>query len=271
MGECMIMSYQEFTSRNSGYIPSDIQEKIGKIRVLIAGCGIGRALARLGVQKFSLIDGDTVSLSNLNRQFFDQNDIGQFKAKALADKILLINPACKVDIHNIFLAPNNVDSIFAEPFDLVIDSIDFVDVLAIHTLHVHALARGIPVLSMLSIGFGSGALLFSPQKDMTFLGLLKIKADEELTNQKYITAYASLVDRLEDFLGVQVMTAVREAFKKMVEGTPCPVSQIVSGAYACGTLASHLLIEFLSGRHIPTAPEFMYLDLKKGLLTKDIS
>jgi molybdopterin/thiamine biosynthesis adenylyltransferase len=269
------MDYQEFISRNSGYIPSDLQEKLKTARVMIAGCGVGSgvatALTRLGVQNFSLVDGDTVGTTNLNRQFFYADDVGKYKPEALAKHMWAINPDCQIDVNNIFLSPENVDSLFENPFDLVIDSIDFVDITAIYTLHRNALARKIPVISMLNIGYGAGAMFFSPHNDTTFLQVLGMNPDAEITNEKYITSYAQLVDRLEEFLGTQVMAAAREAFRKMMEGTPCPVSQIAAGAFSCGTLACYLIGEYLSGRALPEAPQFMYLDLKQGLRVQDVS
>jgi tRNA A37 threonylcarbamoyladenosine dehydratase len=66
--------------RNFLYISESNQEKIKNFRILIGGCGLGSVIAecalRLGFENLTVIDGDKVELSNLNRQNYTQKDIG---------------------------------------------------------------------------------------------------------------------------------------------------------------------------------------------------
>lgn len=72
------------------------------------------ALARSGIGKFSLIDMDDICISNTNRQIQAlTSTVGQFKADALRDRILDINPYAQVEVILDFLRPTNVDSIVA--------------------------------------------------------------------------------------------------------------------------------------------------------------
>ena len=72
--------YAELTQRNVGYVSDDLQARIRATRVLIAGCGIGSSFAeaavRLGFEHITLVDGDTVAATNLNRQTFTAEDVG---------------------------------------------------------------------------------------------------------------------------------------------------------------------------------------------------
>lgn len=80
------------------------QLKIGNINAMVVGCGgIGTwtamQLTFIGVRKLILVDMDTVSESNLNRQFFFEKEIGNLKVDALASKIKSVNSKIKVDCY----------------------------------------------------------------------------------------------------------------------------------------------------------------------------
>lgn len=98
--------------------------------VLIAGIGgvgsfTAEALARLGVGKLTLIDHDIVSPSNINRQLIALNSsVGKLKTTVMAERILDINPNCEITVLNEFLTPDNMPTLLAQPFDVVVDAID---------------------------------------------------------------------------------------------------------------------------------------------------
>lgn len=81
--------------RNAIYVSKANQSTIKNYRILSAGCGIGSNITecalRLGFENLTLIDGDKVELSNLNRQNYRQQDIGVDKTEALRDRLLSIN------------------------------------------------------------------------------------------------------------------------------------------------------------------------------------
>src|SRR5277367_1565179 len=78
------------------------QLKLKKAKVLIVGagglgCPISLYLAACGVGKIAIVDDDKVEISNLQRQVaFSVNEIGQFKARALTDRIKQLNPLIEV-------------------------------------------------------------------------------------------------------------------------------------------------------------------------------
>ena len=81
---------------------SDALEKLQKSHVAVFGIGgvgsyTAEALARAGVGAITLVDNDTVGISNLNRQLCAlHSTLGKFKAEAMADRIRDINPDCRV-------------------------------------------------------------------------------------------------------------------------------------------------------------------------------
>lgn len=106
-----------------------IQEKLSHFTVGIAGAGgLGSncavALARVGIGRLIIADFDVVSSSNLNRQYYFADQVGQLKVNALMDNILRINPQVKTDIYAEKLNRANIPIIFnacnamVEAFDL---------------------------------------------------------------------------------------------------------------------------------------------------------
>ncbi len=97
----------------------------------IAGCGgLGSnaavALARVGVGKLIVADHDTVDITNLNRQYFFLQQVGQPKCFALRDNIRMIDPSVNVVAHHIKLISENIAMIFNR-CDILIEAFDAAD------------------------------------------------------------------------------------------------------------------------------------------------
>jgi sulfur carrier protein ThiS adenylyltransferase len=106
-------------------------KKLQDVCIGVAGCGgLGSnaavALARAGVGKIILVDFDTVELSNLNRQYYFQQDIGSPKAEALKNHLLAINPAVTVVAYTAKVTSDNIVDLFS-PAELLIEAFDTVD------------------------------------------------------------------------------------------------------------------------------------------------
>lgn len=107
-------------------------EKIFNSSVTIAGLGaVGsfatEALARIGVGTLNIIDFDKICPSNINRQLFaTYPNEGILKTTAAKDRILSINPKCKVNVFSKEILEDNLDEFFPEKPDVLIDAIDSV-------------------------------------------------------------------------------------------------------------------------------------------------
>ena len=118
-------------SRTEILIGKENLEKIKNAHVTIVGCGgVGGYcavfLARAGVEKFTLIDFDKVSPSNLNRQVIAyENTIGRVKVEVLKDMLLAINSEVKVNGIDARATEDNLASLIKDT-DIVIDAIDSV-------------------------------------------------------------------------------------------------------------------------------------------------
>ena len=118
-------------SRTEILIGKENLEKIKNAHVTIVGCGgVGGYcavfLARAGVEKFTLIDFDKVSPSNLNRQVIAyESTIGRAKVEVLKDMLLAINSEVKVNGIDARATEENLASLIKDT-DIVIDAIDSV-------------------------------------------------------------------------------------------------------------------------------------------------
>jgi adenylyltransferase/sulfurtransferase len=105
------------------------QKKLQEAKILVVGAGgLGSPalfyLAAAGIGTLGIIDFDTVTFSNLNRQILHfSDDIGRPKTDSAAAKIIQLNPDVKVIQYNMRLTIDNVEAVIAD-FDLVIDATD---------------------------------------------------------------------------------------------------------------------------------------------------
>ena len=105
-------------------------EKLQKSNILIVGLGgvgsfVAEFLARAGIGKMTIVDGDDVDLTNINRQLPALNStIGKLKAEVLAERLLDINPDIKLTVITQFLSPEDTLKIVSKDFNYVVDCID---------------------------------------------------------------------------------------------------------------------------------------------------
>ena len=105
------------------------QQRLLDARVLIVGMGglgspIALYLAAAGVGTLGLVDGDTVSLTNLQRQIIHGTpDVGRSKVDSAAESIIRVNPEVKVEKHELFLNEDNALDIIRD-YDFVVEGSD---------------------------------------------------------------------------------------------------------------------------------------------------
>ncbi len=97
----------------------EIKDIVSTYTVGIAGCGglgsnCAAMLVRSGIKNLVIADFDTISESNLNRQFFFHHQIGKSKATTLRENILLIDPKVDIQSHHIRLDKSNIGIIFGK-------------------------------------------------------------------------------------------------------------------------------------------------------------
>jgi tRNA threonylcarbamoyladenosine dehydratase len=111
-------------------IGNDGLEKLAKLNVMVIGLGgvgsfVAEFLARAGVGNMHIVDGDTVDLTNTNRQLPAlHSTLGRTKTSVMADRIRDINPEINLTVHDVFVTPDEVDELLTEDLNYVFDCID---------------------------------------------------------------------------------------------------------------------------------------------------
>lgn len=142
-------------SRSAMLLGEEAIEKLAAKKVAVFGLGgvgsfAAEALARTGVGRFLLVDGDTVCVTNLNRQLIaDQAAIGRPKAEVMAERVRAINPDAEVDARRLFYLPGQSEELL-DGCDYVIDAVD--TVAAKLDLAETCCRRGIPLISAMGAG-----------------------------------------------------------------------------------------------------------------------
>lgn len=119
-------------SRTAQLIGEENVKNLFSKHVIVFGCGgvggfVVEALARSGTGKISLVDNDSVNISNINRQIIAlHSTVGKQKVDILKNRILDINPNCQVFTFNTFFLPENSHSFDFSQYDYVVDAVDTV-------------------------------------------------------------------------------------------------------------------------------------------------
>ncbi|MBQ3866590.1 MAG: tRNA threonylcarbamoyladenosine dehydratase [Clostridia bacterium] len=130
--------------------------KLRRSRVAVFGVGgvggaAAEALARGGVGHLTLVDGDAVSLSNLNRQIAAlHSTVGKPKAEVMAARARDVDPEIDVEARVEFFTAETADRFDFAAFDFVVDAIDTVSAKIL--LIQKAMAAGVPVISAMGAG-----------------------------------------------------------------------------------------------------------------------
>ena len=123
---------ESISSRTEALLGSAAVKILSNAKVIVFGIGgVGgyctEALARAGIGNITLVDHDTVSVSNINRQIIATHDtIGRNKTEVMTERIKSINPDIKITQIPVFYTPENSDMFEISSYDYVVDAIDSV-------------------------------------------------------------------------------------------------------------------------------------------------
>lgn len=146
----------EAFSRTELLLGAEATRRLHHAHVAVFGLGgvggyVVEALARAGIGALDLIDHDTVSVSNLNRQIFAlHSTVGQYKADVAKERVLDINPAAQVTVYKTFYLPETADQFDLTQYDYIVDAIDTVT--GKLELITRAKAAGTPILCAMGTG-----------------------------------------------------------------------------------------------------------------------
>ncbi len=153
----MEQNREEWKERTNLLVGSTVIDKMRDAHVLVVGLGgvgaiAAEMIARAGIGKMTIVDADTVSVTNLNRQLLAlTSTVGKSKAKVLSERLLDINPELKLTVIEEFIKDDATDALLdSAKFDFVADCIDTLAPKV--NLILGSLERGYPLVSSMGAG-----------------------------------------------------------------------------------------------------------------------
>ncbi len=143
-------------SRTGLLLGEDALQRLQNARVAIFGIGgvggyTAEALARSGIGTLDLVDSDTVSVTNINRQIFaTHSTVGRLKVDAAKERLLDIHPALIVHTHPVFYTPETADQFDFSQYDYIVDAIDTIT--GKLCLAQRAFDANVPIISCMGAG-----------------------------------------------------------------------------------------------------------------------
>ncbi len=132
-------------------------QRLQQAHVLVVGLGgvgayAAEMICRAGVGRMTIVDADTVSITNINRQLPAlYSTVGEAKAEVLARRFRDINPELQLRVLSVYLKDENIPELLdAESYDFVVDAIDTIAPKCF--LIYHALQRGLKIVSSMGAG-----------------------------------------------------------------------------------------------------------------------
>ena len=184
-------------------------DKLKQANVLVVGLGgvgayAAEQLCRAGVGKMTIVDGDVVEITNINRQLPAlRSNIGKPKAEILGSRFRDINPEIQLTIINDFISDEKIIELLkSEQFDYVVDAIDTLSPKVF--LIFHSIQLGLRIVS--SMGAGGKT---DPQK-------VQIADISKTHNCKLARVIRKRLSRMGINIGVKVVFSTEEIDKKAV-------------------------------------------------------
>ncbi len=236
--------------RNRLYISPEEQELIKNTPILLGGAGIGSVIAecllRLGFETMTIIDGDVVELSNLNRQNYTEKDISKPKVEALKERLLAINSEAKITIHNCFLTPENVED-YIKDHKIAINALDFTSEVPL-LFDAICQKKKIPVLHPYNLGWGALVLVISDDEGLDVLRKPNEKFSE-INVVDYVLEYMRYWENPQDWLEKILGEYINEN-KNLSPPQLSIASWLVAG------LCSNIAFDICTNKRIKVFPEF---------------
>lgn len=242
--------------RNRLYITPEEQETIKNTPILLGGAGIGSVIAecllRLGFETLTIIDGDIVELSNLNRQNYTEKNISQPKVEALKERLLAINSNAKIAVHNCFLTPENVEEYITD-YKIAINALDFTSDVPLMFDSI-CQKKKIPVLHPYNLGWGALVLVISDDE-----GLESLKK----TNEKFTEI--NVVDYVLDYMRFwekpqRWLEEILEQYKN--EGKNLSPPQLSIASWIVAGICTNIAFDIAANNPVKVFPEFYLTTIK---------
>lgn len=240
---------KENYTRNRIYLSPDDQNLIKNFPILIGGCGIGSNIAecalRFGFENLTIVDGDKVEESNLNRQNYTTENISEYKAESLFKRLKLINPDAQIKYIPEYINHENADRII-ENKKIAINALDFTSDIPLYFDKI-CMEKNINVIHPYNLGWAGLTVIITP--DSAPIQSISEGNFSELEMVKYIISDLKLTNRpyewLENILN-----------EYLNEGEALSPPQLSIASFLTAGLCTHLLYLLATGKPIKKFPSY---------------
>ena len=236
-------------SRNRLYVNENEQKGIKDFSILLAGSGIGSNIAecalRFGFENITIVDGDTIEQSNLNRQNYTHKDISSYKAETLYHRLKDINPDANIQFRKEFITKENVHEIIGS-HDIAINALDFTSDIPI-VFDKICQEKGIHILHPYNLGWGGLVAVITPEG----LSLDSLTDDNfnELKMVEYVAGYLRFWERPNEWL-----ENIINDYKNEEGNLPPP--QLSVASWIVAGMCTHIMFKIATGKPFKTFPHF---------------
>lgn len=242
-------------NRNRIYLSEEEQEQIKHVHILLGGAGIGSIIAecalRFGFESITVVDGDKVEESNLNRQNYVKSDMGRYKAETLCKRLLEINPEADIRFINTFIDKQNVEEIISG-HHIAINALDFKDDTPFVFDRICS-EKQIPVLHPYNLGWGGFLTIVKPGSYQ----LSEISQDAcgfELKVAEFVSKYGA-------FWNMPVSWLEKVIEKYRAEAGTLPPPQLSVASWIVAGHCVNALFNLATGREVKYFPKFYFSSL----------
>lgn len=237
--------------RNRLYVDNDEQNIIKNTPIMFAGCGIGSNIAecalRFGFENITVVDGDIVELSNLNRQNYTEENLSKSKAESLYSRLKSINSEANIQFHSEFITHANLKEIIGN-HKIVVNALDFTSDIPL-LLDKMCQEMEIDVLHPYNLGWG-GLVTVIESKSLR-LDSLSAEGDHfnELKMVEYVAGYLRFWNKPNEWLE----DIIRD-YKNEKELLPPP--QLPIASWIVAGMCTHIMFKIATKKEFKKFPEF---------------
>lgn len=244
---------QKRYNRNRIYLTTEEQELVKNFPILIGGAGIGSVIAecalRFGFESITIVDGDQVELTNLNRQNYTEADIGRSKAEALYLRLKSINETANINYKDTYITKGNMPAII-DGHKVAINALDFTSDIPL-AFDKYGQSQGITILHPYNLGWGGLLAVVLPHG----AGLDSIVNTDETFNEvtmvKYASGYLKFWGDTHHWID-----EVLEAYLKEEQDLSPP--QLSVASWMLGGMCTHVLYALATGKKVKSFPKLYF-------------
>ncbi len=246
-------------TRNRIYLTEEEQKVIKECPILLAGCGIGSVIAecalRMGFEKLTIVDGDLVEESNLNRQNYTEHDVFIKKAEAIKRRLLSINQDAQIEVHDCYIEQANIFEII-RGHEIAINALDFSSDIPL-VFDRMCQQENVHILHPYNLGWGGLVTVIAPNG--ISLSTLQKPGDEfnELNFVEYASGYLKFWGNPHPWIDEIVQTYKEEPFQ-------IPPPQLSIGSWSLASICTHILYLVCTGKEFKRFPDFYFSSIMES-------